>query len=191
MASKTAIAGVLAYLHELYPTREIGPATGEAWALTFADWDDAELQVCAKQAATTAGRTFFPTPGEIAACRTTTPIVDAARLLRRIESLGRHNAVSGYIAPEVEYVRRQLGDVIADAYAAAGGGSRCFSEDPTTRSIAYREFQRRAEEFAATPNAERPPLELPGGDRRRIAQPEKLESIGAVVTRALPIGATP
>lgn len=181
MASRIAIASMLAYLHELYPSRTINAATPEAFAFAFADWSDDELQSAAMQAATKPGRTFFPTPGEIAECRKVAPIVDGAALLRRIESLGSYSAAVGFIAPQVFTVRKRLGDLIADAYATAGG-VRCFSDDPITRSIAFREFQKAVTEYAALPAEQRPLIE--SGE-----QPRKLsrggEPIGNIIQRAL------
>lgn len=189
MASKQAIAGVLAYLHELYPSRAIGQATAEAWSLTFADWPDDELQVCARAAAASPGRSFFPTPGEVAAFRVErmTPIVDAGKLLRQIEKLGTYSPTIGYQPPTPSTVRAALGDVIADAYATAGG-HRCFSDEEMIRSIAYREFQKAATEYAALPDGVRPLLES-GQLRPRLkdrnAQPE---SLAGIIGRALPAG---
>lgn len=181
MASKATIAGVLAYMHELYPTREIGTATAEAWAMAFADWDDADLQACARQAATTPGRTFFPTPGEIAAFRPAST-VDSPKILRQIERLGVNLPGAGYVAPQVDAVRAALGDVIADAYATAGAGSRVFSDDETTRAIAYREFHKSATAYAAMPAVERPAL-VAGPPRKLIPRNAAAESITDIVKR--------
>ncbi len=141
MASKTAIATVLAYLHELYPTREIQPATAQAWAMVFAEWPDDELQACAMKAAAERGRTFFPTPGEISAYRAI-PTVDAAAILRRISKLGTYNPNRGWIYPRIETVRAALGDAIANAYSEAGT-DRCFADDDSiTQGIAHRMFEK-------------------------------------------------
>lgn len=138
MASPRTIATILAFLHELYPTREIGEATNEAWHIAFADWDDETLTVCARNAAATPGRSFFPTPGEIAAFRPA-PAIDTAALLRRISAIGTYNP-NGWIYPRIEAVRDALGDAVADAYAAAGA-ERCFAEDESvTQDIARRAF---------------------------------------------------
>lgn len=144
MASDQIVAAVLAFLHELYPTREIGPETLDAWAITFAEWDDATLQACVRQAAATPGRKFFPTPGEIATYRPL-PAVDAPATLRRISALGTYTA-TGWIYPGIEAVREALGEPIAAAYAAAGA-ERCFADDGSvTQDIARRAF---AEEMRA------------------------------------------
>lgn len=138
MATPRVIASVLAYLHELYPSRDIGVATTEAWAITFADWDDVEFQACARNAASTPGRTFFPTPGEIAACRAL-PALDTGKILRRISALGTYNP-NGWLYPSIETVRDGLGDAIATAYGAAGA-ERCFANDESiTQDIARRTF---------------------------------------------------
>ncbi len=148
MASKPAIAAVLSYLHELYPTREVKASTGEAWAMVFAEWPDDELQACAMKAAAERGRTFFPTPGEISAYRAV-PTVDAAAILRRISKLGTYNPNRGWIYPRTETVRAALGDAIATAYNDAGG-ERCFSgEESVTQEIARRTFDKALNETAA------------------------------------------
>jgi hypothetical protein len=144
------------------------------------------------QAATTPGRTFFPTPGEIAAFRKVTTIVDAAQTIRRIEKLGANVPGAGYIAPQVWRVREALGDVIADAYATAGGPGRVFSDDEVSRSIASREFQKAASEYAAMPTVERPILEAGSNSRRiaaRNAPPEGLAEIIARTQKSLGAGA--
>lgn len=139
MASRTAVAGVLAYLHELYPSREITATTAEAWIVTFSDWGDEELETCARNAAATPGRTFFPTPGEIAAFHAV-PSIDAAKMLRQISALGTHNPVRGWLYPRIETVRAAFGDGVATAYAAAGA-ERCFADDDSvTQDIARRAF---------------------------------------------------
>jgi hypothetical protein len=186
MASKAAVAGVLAYLHELYPTREIGAATAEAWAMTFADWDDATIEACARLAAAEPGRTFFPTPGELVAHRPR-PTIDTARLLRLVERLSVYVPASGMIAPNVETVRAQLGADVADAYAAAGG-ALVFSANETSRNIASREFHKALEAMpsptlplALSAGASTPRMLPPG--RRALAGPESLAS---VLARTLP-----
>jgi hypothetical protein len=171
MASKAAVAGVLAYLHELYPTREIGAATAEAWAMTFADWDDATIEACARLAAAEPGRTFFPTPGELVAHRPR-PTIDTARLLRLVERLSVYVPASGMIAPNVETVRAQLGDDVADAYAAAGG-ALVFSANEAMPSPTLP---------LALPAGASTPRMLPPG-RRALAGPESLAS---VLARTLP-----
>lgn len=143
VATDRAIAGILAMLHELFPTRDIGERTLDAFALVFADWSDEELQTCAAACARESGRTFFPTPGEIAAHRQLPPI-DVERLLAQISKLGSHDPRKGWIYPSPEQIRDAFGSPIADAYLAAGG-ARCFAQEASdgssiTRDIARREF---------------------------------------------------
>jgi hypothetical protein len=137
MATDVGISAVLAFLHELFPTREIGEATLDAWALMFDDWTDDELRACAVQAAKAPGRTFFPTPGEIRAYRVV-PTIDAGAVLRRISKMGTHNP-NGWLYPRLDVVRAELGDAVASAYAAAGG-ERCFAEGGVSQDIACRTF---------------------------------------------------
>jgi hypothetical protein len=189
MASKAAVATVLAYLHELYPSRDVSSVTADAWALTFAAWSDEDLTRAAQQAAATPGRTFFPTPGEIAECRpTTTPVVDAPKILRQIEKLSAYTPQAGTIAPHVQQVRDALGNAVADAYAAAGA-QRCFADDATARSIAAHTFQKTLEGYVTAPPLSRPLLD--SGESVRRFQGEKhtgTESVAVIVTRALPKG---
>jgi len=143
MASDAAVGRMLAILHELFPTRDLSPATLDAWALVFADWDDAEFQTCAMAAAREPSRTFFPTPGEVAAHRAS-PVVDTDVLLARISKLGTHHPNAGWLYPRVDAVRTAFGNATADAYAAAGG-PLCYADDArdgssTTRDIARQRF---------------------------------------------------
>jgi hypothetical protein len=91
------------------------------------------------------------------------------------------------IPPNVGQVRDAFGDVIADAYASAGS-HRVFSDDDTTRSIAERDFQKAAEQYAAMPDAPRPLLESGEGPRIHGRRDAKPESIATIVARSLPPG---
>jgi hypothetical protein len=175
MANDREVASVLAFLHELFPTREISAATLDAWALVFEDWTGEELLTCAKLAAKSTGRTFFPTPGEIAAYRVAQPVVDSAVMLRKIERLSVYHPASGMIAPRVESVRAAFGDDVADAYATAGG-ARCFADNETTRDIACREFQKALTEYVAHPT-QRAILAKPE-DLLRFANPRQRNGSG-------------
>ncbi len=190
MASDQGVGAVLAFLHELYPTRDIGSATLDAWALAFGGWEDDELLECARRVAAAPGRVFFPTPGEIAGARTMTPpIVNTPALLQQIERLSAYSPRAGMVAPPVFTVAEKFGEAVAKAYAAAGAG-RCFANDDTTRHIAAREFQKALERFAASPD-EIPQLLSSGEACKQIGQPFKqtgTEGIAAIVQRALPKG---
>lgn len=65
MATPECIAGVLAYLHQCYPSRPIDEGTAAAWEITFSDVGDANLQAAARAAANEPDREFMPTPGNI------------------------------------------------------------------------------------------------------------------------------
>lgn len=158
MASDTAVAGILAFLHELFPTRELSDRALDAWLIVFADWSDDELKACARAAAREPGRAFFPTPGEIAAYRPV-PTVDVDQVLGRIAKLGGHNPRTGWVYPRAEDVRAQLGPAIADAYAAAGG-DQCFAVATSDGATVTRDIARRA--FAA---------ELTTAQRREPSRP--------------------
>lgn len=143
MASDVGLSRALAFLHELFPTRDIGPATLDAWALVFESWPDDLLQSCAVQAAKEPGRTFFPTPGEVAAYAPPPP-VDTLAVLYRIEQLGHYEPVQGWVLPTFEQIREALGDEIARAHTTAGS-RQLFADDAkdgthVTRDIARRTF---------------------------------------------------
>lgn len=152
MANDTTIAGVLAFLHELFPTRPVTPATLDAFSLIFADWPDAELNRCAVEAARESGRTFFPTPGEIAAYRAhyLPPVMDHEFVLRQIEKLSVYNPHRGMVPPRIDEVREKLGAHVAAAYAL-GGGCRIFADGETTRDIARREFEKALQDIRTNP----------------------------------------
>lgn len=115
------------------------------------------------------------------------PVVDGQKILRQITQLATYSPHVGMIAPHVGIVREALGDVIADAYASAGG-RRLFSDDETTRSIAERDFQKAAEQYAAMPDTPRPLLESGEGPRLSGRRTDKPESIASIVARSLPPG---
>lgn len=163
MASESAVGRTLAFLHELYPTREITPEAVAAWTVAFRDWDDRQLMECAMKAAREVGRTFFPTPGEITALRPR-PALDLAGILHRISELGQYNPHTGWQYPRIDVVREALGDAIATAYGSAGA-ERCFADDANdgshvTRDIARREFEKNLEMWQ-TQNPDRPLLPAP------------------------------
>ena len=138
MASDIAVSAALAFLHELFPTREIGPNTLDAFAAAWKGLDDDELRESVLKAAQEPGRAYFPSPGEIIAHRRCAK-VDAGKVLRQISAMGSRNP-NGWIYPSVERVRLALGDEIADAYAAAGT-ERCFAADGSVmQDMARRTF---------------------------------------------------
>lgn len=115
------------------------------------------------------------------------PVVDGQKILRQISKMSTYSAHVGMIPPNVGQVRDAMGDVIADAYASAGS-NRLFSDDDTTRSIAERDFQKAAEQYAAMPDTPRPLIESGEGPRIHGRRSDKPESIAAIVARSLPPG---
>jgi hypothetical protein len=173
LSTDTAIASTLAFLHELFPGRDIGPATLDAWSIYFSDWSDDELRVHAMAAAREPGRKFFPTPGEIAAHREL-PTIDTDALLSRLAKLGHHNPVTGWQHPTSLAVRDAFGDAVSTAYIDAGT-SRCFaSDDPNGGSIT-RDIARRAFAEAIKTAHQRTPggLKLPPPKREPAMVPEE------------------
>ena len=153
MASDRAITGVLAFLHDLFPTRDVGPGLLDAWARIFGDakYSDRWIESAAQQVAEEPGREFFPTPGALLVYFPRPAAVSAVELLRRITALGHEGPHFEWVLPSVERVRECLGDGIAAAYGAVGP-HRLNSDNPTTREIAERDF---AEAVDGVPEAVR------------------------------------
>ncbi len=139
MANTAAIKLGLRVLHEAFPTREITKQTGAVFHELFRDTPDEDFLAACRTLATQRGRTFFPSPGEIAAMLTPRAAVDLDRLLEAISDQGQRS-YSGFIYPRIERVRLVFGDAIASAYAFAGA-SRLWSNSETSRDIARREFR--------------------------------------------------
>jgi len=171
MASDEAISGALAFLHELFPTRAVGPATLDAWSVVFADWSDAQVHDCAVRAARETGRVFFPTPGEIIAHRSVAPVraLDTEGLLKRIGALGSYDPRTGWCWPSLEKVRIEIGAAEATAYGLVGP-SRLFSDTANTRDIAQRDFTRALGE--AVGRAGPATVALPVERRDELANPD-------------------
>jgi hypothetical protein len=128
-----------------------GDVSGErvsVYALALDDVTDAQVMEATVRLLKSHEGGFIPTPALIreAAGANTPPVIDAERLLRGIDRLGSYNPNTGWTSPRVEVVREVMGDSVADAYAIAGGPSRLFADNQTTRDISAREF---AQEMAA------------------------------------------
>lgn len=141
MASDTAISRVLAFFHELYPTREISPALLDAWAVIFGDakYTDAALEAAARSVSQEAGREFFPTPSALLVYFPAPARLSATETLKQISALGHEGPHFEWVLPAVERVRAALGDGIATAYGDVGP-HRLGSDNPLTREIAERDF---------------------------------------------------
>lgn len=146
MASSACVTKCLAILSEAKPDREITPNTVAVYAMALDDVEDRDLERAVARCLKTCR--FFPTPAELrdAIGANEAPFVDAEPILDRIRGMSSYLPTCGEIYPRVEAVRTALGEAIGQAYGMAGGGSRLFSSNDTTRSIAHREF---AEELAA------------------------------------------
>lgn len=170
MASKQTIAGALAFLHELFPTRDITDATGHAYQIALAEFSDDELRHCVELVAKEPGRKFFPTPGDIAAHRQPPPAIDCEALLGRISKLGCHDPRSGWIYPTSERIRESLGDAVADAYVNAGS-TQCFAPADSSGATVSRDIARRrfADAIHAAHQA------IPGGLQLPARTPEPLQ----------------
>lgn len=186
MASKQTIAGALAFLHELFPTRDITDKTGHAYQLALSDFSDEELQRCVELVAKEPDRKFFPTPGEIIAHRRQPDPIDCDALLGRIEKLGKYLPARGWVYPNIEQVREALGQEIAIAYVDAGA-ARCFApEDANGQSIS-RDIARR--KFAEL--IEQAHRRTPGGLQLPAPKAQQQELLTAGDPAHQPVSSTP
>jgi len=158
MATKQAIGLMLAYLHELFPSRPpITEATLEAWMVTFEDvTDDYAMMNAAKQCGAEPERRFFPAPGEIRVYLPQPSAEPAAETLKKIEAIGGFNWQMRWCLPTVEAVRAHFGETVAQAYGHVGP-HRLGSDTEMTREIAERDFavaleQQRARSRASEPD---------------------------------------
>ena len=147
MATRRAVMTAL----KMFALTFAGDVSDERIDLYFAALDDVSddaLAAATLQLVRTHRGEWIPTPATIrdAAGANTLPVIDAGRLLREIDRLGEYSPGTGWESPSVDVVREKRGDLIADAYAAAGGPERLFEGGATTREIAAREF---AQEMAA------------------------------------------
>lgn len=148
MASTEAVSRAVRALAECFPHREITTDTVPVYAIALQDMTDADLDRAVKRALRTLK--FFPAPAELRDLvgANAAPEINVEAILERIRGLFTYLPNSGDQAPRVETVRRELGDAIAAAYGALGGGERLFSANETTRSIARREFADELRQFA-------------------------------------------
>ena len=120
----------------------------DIWLAALEDVPDAALPAAVTQVIKTHTGGFIPPVALIreAAGANTKPRIDVEYILRRIGRLSGYNPTIGTTPPRVEEVRRELGDEVADAYGAVGGGARLLGgSDPTTREIAARDFGKELE----------------------------------------------
>ena len=135
MASARCVAECLAMLSEAKPEREITEHTVAVYAMALDDVDDAALRRAAARALKICR--FFPAPAELR---------DVDAILEQLRGMCGYLPTVGTIAPRVDDVRQRLGDGIARAYAACGGGTRLLLGNDTTTAIALREFTQELQE---------------------------------------------
>lgn len=139
MASKKAVARMLAVMHEGYPTRPITKNTPQVWFALFRDVADDALLAAVFSVCNEPGRTFFPTPGDIRAyLAPPKPVINADEILNSIAGMSQYTP-HGYLHARPEQVRARHGAAVAIAYGQVGA-NRLFSDSETTRSIAERDF---------------------------------------------------
>ena len=152
---------------KLLATNFAGEVTVEkvkVWGAALGDVTDEQLGAAIPHIIKTHTGDFIPPVGVIReACGANDHApIDTAAVIRRIDQLGEYSAHVGWCAPRVERVRAELGDAVADAYGAVGGGSRLFCDDETGRTIAERDFmlalrsETAAEERRALPSGREP-----------------------------------
>ena len=146
MASARCVAECLAMLSEAKPEREITEHTVAVYAMALDDVDDAALRRAAARALKICR--FFPAPAELReyAGANVLPVVDVDAILEQLRGMCGYLPTVGTIAPRVDDVRQRLGDGIARAYAACGGGTRLLLGNDTTTAIALREFTQELQE---------------------------------------------
>lgn len=143
MASRLAVTAAL----KMFSLTFAGDVTAERITLYVAALDDVtdhQLERATVELVKCHRGEWIPTPATIRAAALPPrwePAIDTEELLRHIDRLGTYLPAAGWQSPRVERVRAVMGDVIASAYADAGGPSRCFADDETTRRIALRDFQ--------------------------------------------------
>lgn len=157
MASKQAVATALK-MFALTFAGDVSDERVDLYQAALADVDDAALKAATTRLVATHKGEWIPVPALIreAAGANVRPRVDAEAVRHAIYEIAGYNP-NGFSPPRVEAVRQRLGDAVADAYGAVGGG-RLFA-DGTTGEIALRDF---AKELEAC-QRERGILALPAG----------------------------
>lgn len=169
MASVMAVSAALKLLARVF-AGEVTPEKAQLYAAALGDVSDEQVAASVAVLIKTHVGQFLPVPAQIReACGANDhPPIDTAGVICSIERLGAPQFVDGFSeqtgwsAPRVERVRAELGDAVADAYGAVGGGSRLFCDDETGRTIAERDFmlalrsETAAEERRALPSGRKP-----------------------------------
>lgn len=145
MASRTAVIESLAAL----ATNFAGDVTAEkigTWQAALTDIPDEAVKAATVKVLRSHTGAFLPPVAVIREAALPELPVDVSSLLTAIDKAGEYNPQAGWVRPRVERVRALFGDALANAYGAAGGASRLFSTNDTTREIAERDFAKALEE---------------------------------------------
>jgi hypothetical protein len=166
MASKSVVLKMLAMFGAVWP-RDVTPAFVDVWMGVTTDLSDDVIEAAAVRCL--AECRFFPVPAELRSRMPKPEPVDAGLLLQQIQACGTAHPQAGWIDPSVRTVRERFGEVVAAAYALAGG-SRCFTGNNTGREIAARVFGEELEQLLTERPAERWRLLAPN-----TSAPKRLE----------------
>ncbi|MBA3852915.1 MAG: hypothetical protein C0503_00790 [Gemmatimonas sp.] len=166
MASKLAVAKAMAVLGATFP-RDVTPELVAIYAAAVQDLSDQDLDRAVQRAVATCR--FFPVPAELRefAGANRPPVVEVDTILDQLRGMCGYLPTVGTIAPRVDDVRQKLGESVARAYAACGGGSRLLLGNDTTSAIALREF---TQELHAEVRAVGPAALLPATSDLRLVQ---------------------
>lgn len=167
MASSRAVVAALKLLGRAF-AGTVDVERVELYRAALIDLTDEQLAAACLVVIRTHTGDFIPPPAKIRAAvgaDTITP-VDVDATIRQIEALSMYNAASAMIRPSVAVVRVQLGEAVAQAYAAAGA-DRIFREgDDTGRDIARRDFATALQEWTRRSSAGL----LPSGVEPRVKE---------------------
>jgi hypothetical protein len=110
----------------------------DLWTAGLEDIPDPKLLQGVVNTLKTHSGDFIPTLAQIRSAALPPVHVDSEAIRREIIAISGYNP-NGFVPARVQDVRKRLGDAVADAYGAIGGGSRLFA-DGTTGDIALRDF---------------------------------------------------
>jgi hypothetical protein len=201
MASSRAVATMLATFAEVFPTRDLDANTAPVWERILSGVADDTLGLATMRLCREPGRRFFPSSGEVFdAIAKDAPGVDVLTILHRIEQLGHYDPHRGWVYPNYEMIRRELGEEIAKAYTVAGANN-LFAEEAKdgnsiTRDIARRSFATEVERVnKATPERLRLPpprehqvmplVEGPKIRTPRLLKPGEKTPMAGIVTKVM------
>lgn len=159
MASKKAVASALAMLGRAF-AGDVTPERAELYHTALAELTDDETRAATAYVIRTYTAPFIPPPAVLIAAVKPHPVaVDGESVLKEIaRRLASHSPTVGMCYPGAASVQREFGALVAYAYTAAGGASRLYSNDDTTRDIALREFQHTLTDAAKRDHAALPIL---------------------------------